>query len=94
MQLILRMDHLEVRTKILTNITIGISRRINVGHPKKLFRNCVIILYQINLQRSRLKVPNCGNKLEPMVIYHENQWLLQFATYGYLIAQPRSYRYP
>jgi len=39
MQLILRMDHLEVRTKILTNITIGISRRINVGHPKKLFRN-------------------------------------------------------
>lgn len=37
-QLILKMDHLEVRTKILTNTTIGISRRINVGQPKKLLR--------------------------------------------------------
>ena len=32
-------DHLEVRTKILTKIATGISRRISVGHPKKLLRN-------------------------------------------------------
>lgn len=30
----LRIDHLDVRTKILTRITIGIKVRINVGQPK------------------------------------------------------------
>ena len=31
----LRIDHLDVRTKILTRITIGIRVRISVGHPKR-----------------------------------------------------------
>ena len=31
----LRIDHLEVRTKILTRITIGIKVRIRVGQPKR-----------------------------------------------------------
>ena len=35
-------DHLEVRTKILTRIAIGIIVRINVGQPKKLFIQFVI----------------------------------------------------
>ena len=30
-------DHLEVRTKILTRIAIGIIVRINVGQPKRTF---------------------------------------------------------
>lgn len=30
----LRIDHLDVRTKILTIITIGIKVRISVGQPK------------------------------------------------------------
>ena len=34
----LRTDHLDVRTKILTRITIGIKARIIVGQPKKLLR--------------------------------------------------------
>lgn len=32
------MDHLEVRTKILTRIAIGINVRISVGQPNKLLR--------------------------------------------------------
>ena len=35
----LMIDHLDVRTKILTRITIGIKARISVGQPKKLLRN-------------------------------------------------------
>ena len=31
----LRIDHLDVRTKILTRITIGIKVRISVGQPKR-----------------------------------------------------------
>ncbi len=33
-----KIDHLEVRTKILTRIEIGIKVRISVGQPKKLLR--------------------------------------------------------
>ena len=35
-------DHLEVRTKILTRIATGIKARINVDQPKKLFNQFVI----------------------------------------------------
>ena len=53
----LRTDHLDVRTKILTRITIGINARISVGQPKKLFKNEVIgetdlnflFFYSVNL---------------------------------------------
>ena len=36
MAVTLSIDHLEVRTKILTRIEIGIKVRISVGQPKKL----------------------------------------------------------
>ena len=39
----LGIDQRDVRTKILTHITNGISARIKVGHPKKLFRNSFIL---------------------------------------------------
>ena len=35
-------DHLEVRTKILTRIAIGIIVRINVGQPKRTFNKFII----------------------------------------------------
>ena len=41
-------DHLEVRTKILTRIAIGIKVRINVGKPKIECRKSLIDFKDFN----------------------------------------------